>query len=349
VWNKVDLVPDRLSYLEQEASRRESVTVPVSTTTGAGIENLIGALQAAFEEDMVPCSMELPYGDPPMLSALHSLAVLDEIHYGDQHVCMRGRVPDFLYDQLASYKGVRLFNDAGELVAGEPTAAEKDWNDSAINLWLTANGMADEDEDVQIAAWLQHEEQRTAQLEQARGRIRDTQKREEQKADRGERLEEGSLDLSDETDSMSRASKSGTEGHGKLAKKIKGKGKVKTQLAFDLSEELLSTLCDEEDEIQLELDFEAMAKRRPRGLRGKRAREDKTRASVWLGRSLVSPLAAQAAQAAQAAVDAEMTHGGQRGSAVGEVAGTAEVTVEPAVSEMEVLDEDMDGQWVPDW
>jgi len=116
VWNKIDLVPERASYLKQEAERRTTPTVCVSAMSGEGLDSIVASLTQVLEEDMLECSLELPYEDPPMLAALHSLASLREIDYENNAIKMRGRVPIFLYEQLVAHPGVTVYNEKNEVV-----------------------------------------------------------------------------------------------------------------------------------------------------------------------------------------------------------------------------------------
>jgi len=101
LWNKVDLVPERKSFFQLEASKRGH-TVAVSAATGEGMDQLMSVLMSALSAQMEVISLTLPYGErgEALLSTIHSLGVVEEKTYGDAGVFVRGRVPVFLREQI---------------------------------------------------------------------------------------------------------------------------------------------------------------------------------------------------------------------------------------------------------
>jgi GTP-binding protein HflX len=104
VWNKVDLVPERLEYLKLEATKRAS-TICLSARSGEGIESLTGVMEAALSSQMESFSVHLPYGSQTssMIDTLHRVAVVDEITYGDSTVFIRASAPAYLHRRMVTW------------------------------------------------------------------------------------------------------------------------------------------------------------------------------------------------------------------------------------------------------
>ena len=170
-------------------------------------------------------------------------------------------------------------------------------------------------------------------------------------------------------------------------RKTKGKHRGRAPVT-GVSDALVSSIIDAEvqrEDAELDeadMDFAALAKRRPRGLGGKRARDG--RRGVWLARPHRGEVAEAAARAVQAAIDQEVrlgrnsprdtsfasesmwemsgsasesgtrenddTSSAAAAAVVGGDAGAKEEEEdeEEEVEIREVLNDDMDGQWIPD-
>ena len=115
VWNKVDLVPETKTFLEQEASRRNGLTVVASAKSGEGLSSLMDALTLTLEQQMIPFSCSLPFENDcqQVVSALYSLGSLDEVHYSDAGVLITGKAPPFLVEQVAAREGAMVWNENG--------------------------------------------------------------------------------------------------------------------------------------------------------------------------------------------------------------------------------------------
>jgi len=157
LWNKVDLVPERKEFLKFEAKKRGQ-TVAVSASTGEGMDQLKAVLQETLSAQMEPIALtlsgheaslggeaELSGGEDwrglfheeeggasassrrdSLISAMHDLGVIEEVHYGDDGVYVRGLVPTFLREQIDSF-----LKAGGGGAQGQGQEEEVDWKSLA--------------------------------------------------------------------------------------------------------------------------------------------------------------------------------------------------------------------------
>jgi GTP-binding protein HflX len=100
VFNKLDLLDDEARSRLLVGERR---AVGVSATTGEGIEELLDALETAFEETLRPMEMLFPYEDGGPLSELYSIAGNLERHEEEGGVRVLARVPRALAHRFEPY------------------------------------------------------------------------------------------------------------------------------------------------------------------------------------------------------------------------------------------------------
>jgi GTP-binding protein HflX len=164
LWNKVDLVPERKEFLKFEAKKRGQ-TVAVSASTGEGMDQLKAVLQETLSAQMEPIALtlsghEASFGGAggegelsssssggggedwrglfqeeegglqsrrdSLISAMHDLGVIEEVHYGDDGVYVRGLVPTFLREQIDSF--LKAGGGGGN---GQGQEEEVDWKSLA--------------------------------------------------------------------------------------------------------------------------------------------------------------------------------------------------------------------------
>lgn len=164
LWNKVDLVPERKEFLKFEAKKRGQ-TVAVSASTGEGMDQLKSVLQETLSAQMEPIALtlsghEASFGGAggegelsssssggggedwrglfqeeegglqsrrdSLISAMHDLGVIEEVHYGDDGVYVRGLVPTFLREQIDSF--LKAGGGGGN---GQGQEEEVDWKSLA--------------------------------------------------------------------------------------------------------------------------------------------------------------------------------------------------------------------------
>lgn len=100
VYNKLDLL-DAEQRRELLVGRRE--VVGVSAHTGEGAEELLGAIEHAFEQTLRPMELLFPYDRGAELSELHAVAGRIERSDGEEGVRVHARVPVALAHRFADY------------------------------------------------------------------------------------------------------------------------------------------------------------------------------------------------------------------------------------------------------
>ena len=83
--NKIDQMPSR--ELDPQAG------IPISATTGAGISELIAAVEHELYEVMAPIRVELPYREGRLISLFHEQGKIDSEIHSHGVVKLRGRLP----------------------------------------------------------------------------------------------------------------------------------------------------------------------------------------------------------------------------------------------------------------
>jgi GTP-binding protein HflX len=100
VFNKLDLL-DAEARRDLLVGRRN--VVGVSAVAGDGIEELLDAIERAFEETLQPMELLFPYGEGASLSELHAVAGRVERSEGPEGVRVKARVPRALSHRFADY------------------------------------------------------------------------------------------------------------------------------------------------------------------------------------------------------------------------------------------------------
>nr|MBA2522755.1 50S ribosome-binding GTPase [Solirubrobacterales bacterium] len=101
------VVMNKLDLLDEEARRDLLVGhrdfIGVSAAENEGIEGLLDAIEAAFEETLQPMELLFPYSDGAVLSELHAIVGHVERKDGPDGVAVTARVPRALSHRFASY------------------------------------------------------------------------------------------------------------------------------------------------------------------------------------------------------------------------------------------------------
>ncbi len=99
--NKADQLD---SATEIEGLPLEHPAVLVSARTGAGMDQLLAAIEAAMMHTLQPLHIFLPYGRGDLLSLLHERGQVDDEIHGGEGVEVYGRIPPRLAPYFAQYE-----------------------------------------------------------------------------------------------------------------------------------------------------------------------------------------------------------------------------------------------------
>ena len=92
--NKVDLLgPAGRRRVVTDIGRRNPRVVPISATTGTGLEELLQVLEGVADENMVQLKMLVPYGREQVLHELRQLGGLERSEFTDGGTLAWGRAP----------------------------------------------------------------------------------------------------------------------------------------------------------------------------------------------------------------------------------------------------------------
>lgn len=104
LWNKLDAVVSApVEKVQYEASRRP-LTVAASAQTGAGMDQLVVALEAAIQDLNKKVEVLLPYSQGDLLSLCHTNGVVEEEDYRETGVYIRASVPMYLANRVSAYR-----------------------------------------------------------------------------------------------------------------------------------------------------------------------------------------------------------------------------------------------------
>jgi len=92
--NKVDLLgPASRRRVVADIGKRNSRVVPISATTGSGLEELLRVLEGVADEDMVRLRLLVPYGREQVLHELRQLGGLERSEFTEGGTLAWGRAP----------------------------------------------------------------------------------------------------------------------------------------------------------------------------------------------------------------------------------------------------------------
>jgi GTP-binding protein HflX len=99
--NKIDLLPDA------EGARRALESFPnsvaISALTGAGVKDLLSAINEMLFENFVDISVWLPYQEGALISMFHEQGQIDMIEHQDGGMLIEGRLPGRLTSRFSAY------------------------------------------------------------------------------------------------------------------------------------------------------------------------------------------------------------------------------------------------------
>jgi GTP-binding protein HflX len=100
--NKVDLLPDGVEATS--GLELDGPAIPVSAHTGAGIDDLLVAVEAAMVRYLQPFSVLLPYKRGDLLSLFYERGQVDAEEHGQDGVRLHGRLPKRLIPYFEQYR-----------------------------------------------------------------------------------------------------------------------------------------------------------------------------------------------------------------------------------------------------
>ncbi len=93
--NKIDRLPDPLAARQSLADMPNAVAI--SALKGAGISDLIQAIEAQLFETYTPIKVRLPYQQGQLISLFHEQGQVSHVEHGRGGVMMEGTIPGRLY------------------------------------------------------------------------------------------------------------------------------------------------------------------------------------------------------------------------------------------------------------
>jgi GTPase len=101
--NKIDLLPPGQEPVPISPSLEGTAVVPVSAQTGAGMEELLVAVDAALQKYLMPIAILLPYQRGDLLSLFHERGQVEEESHQEEGVRLIGRLPGRLFPYFKQY------------------------------------------------------------------------------------------------------------------------------------------------------------------------------------------------------------------------------------------------------
>jgi GTPase len=102
--NKIDLLPEPQEALANLPLSPGTAAVPVSATTGLGIDELLTAIDATLEKYMQPLAILLPYQRGDLLSLFHERGQIDDEQHLANGIRIYGRLPERLFPYFHKYQ-----------------------------------------------------------------------------------------------------------------------------------------------------------------------------------------------------------------------------------------------------
>lgn len=128
-WNKLDACHDAEAVTAAGARRPE--TVVLSAQSGAGVDALLAAIEAAMEERMTPFEALIPYGAGAAVSELRERGVVRAEEYTEEGVRVRasadapllGRLEPFVLQRVPQERIFTWRHDQEDLSRAAATAS----------------------------------------------------------------------------------------------------------------------------------------------------------------------------------------------------------------------------------
>ncbi|MFH1635582.1 MAG: GTPase HflX [Chloroflexota bacterium] len=99
--NKIDQLGDPQAARESLDSFTNAVAI--SALTGAGIDDLLEAVQRQLYETYTPLEVHLPYKEGKLISLFHEQGQVERVEHGKGGVQIQGRIPGRLMAQFSAY------------------------------------------------------------------------------------------------------------------------------------------------------------------------------------------------------------------------------------------------------
>lgn len=101
VLNKIDLLPDPASALKKSSEFTNAYAI--SARTGAGIHEMLGAIENELFEHFIPLTVKLPYKQGQLISIFHSLGQVQKVDTYRGGVILKGAIPGRLVSQFHDF------------------------------------------------------------------------------------------------------------------------------------------------------------------------------------------------------------------------------------------------------
>jgi GTP-binding protein HflX len=98
VWNKIDLLPDRIML--NRLLRSHAPSVAISAKTGEGLDDLLRMTEAHLTASFEHVVLRIPYNQFSMLEALRNRAKILELRYDERDMRIEALVPSDLAQEL---------------------------------------------------------------------------------------------------------------------------------------------------------------------------------------------------------------------------------------------------------
>ncbi len=99
--NKIDRLPDPAAV--DDVLDEFTHAVAISATTGAGVDTLLGSIEAALFENLTPIKVYLPYKEGQLISIFHELGRVDQSTPEETYLIIQGAIPERLRSTFAPF------------------------------------------------------------------------------------------------------------------------------------------------------------------------------------------------------------------------------------------------------
>lgn len=98
VWNKIDLLPDRIML--NRLLRSYVPSVAISAKTGSGLDDLLRMIETHLTASFERCILHIPYNKFSLLESLRNRAKVLELHYDETDMRIEALLPSDLANEL---------------------------------------------------------------------------------------------------------------------------------------------------------------------------------------------------------------------------------------------------------
>ena len=102
--NKVDALGGDVPADIREALELPEAYVPISATTGQGMDELLARIESALTDTMAEMRVRIPYDHSALVERFHRSGRVASVEYGEQGITMQGLIPQRDAAKLAPYR-----------------------------------------------------------------------------------------------------------------------------------------------------------------------------------------------------------------------------------------------------